>query len=123
LFVIAQPAGELRRHPVAISIIGTVLIGAVLARFYNVLIFIPAFALIFVAVLGRAFYFQYGLLHSAAEFALLTTSLQIGYVAIPISYAVRVVVRRIRCGKVTSVAVEDEPLPIEAGFDHEPGEA
>jgi hypothetical protein len=79
----------------AISIIATVLIGAVLARFYNVLILFPAFALVLAAVLGRAFYFHLGLLHPAVEFALLITSLQIGYVAMPISYVVMAPLRRI----------------------------
>jgi hypothetical protein len=63
LFVVAvKPAGALWRQSVAIFIIKTVLVGAVLARFYNILILIPAFALILTAVLGRAFYFQHGLL-------------------------------------------------------------
>jgi hypothetical protein len=75
------------------------MVGAVLARFYNVLILIPAFALILAAVLGRAFYFQHGLLRPAVEFALLITSLQIGYVAIPISHVVMAPVRRTRRGK------------------------
>lgn len=83
----------------AIFIIGTVLVGAVLARFYNVLILIPAFALILAAVVGRAFYFQHGLLGPAMEFAVLITSLQIGYVAIPVSYVVMAPVRRMRKGE------------------------
>ncbi len=83
----------------AISIIGAVLVGAVLARFYNVFILVPAIALVLAAVLGRAFYFQQGLLRPAVEFALIITSLQIGYVAIPISYVVMAPVRRIRRGK------------------------
>lgn len=78
-----------------VSIIGAVLIGAVLARFYNVLILVPAFALILAAVVGRALYFQQGLLHPAVEFALLITSLQIGYAALPISYVAMAPLRRI----------------------------
>jgi hypothetical protein len=44
-------------------------------------------------------YFQHGLLRPAMEFALLITSLQIGYVTIPISHVVMAPVRRIRRGK------------------------
>jgi hypothetical protein len=43
-----------------------------------VLVLIPAFALILTAVLGRAIYFEQGLLRPAWEFAV-----KIGYVAIP----------------------------------------
>ena len=80
----------------AISIIGAVLLGAVLARFYNILILVPAFALIFASIVVKAFYFHLGLLHPALEFALLITSLQIGYVAIPISFVVMALLRRIK---------------------------
>src|SRR5262245_45457736 len=76
-------------------IIGTVLVGAFFARFYNVLIFIPAFSLILAIIVGRAFYLHLGLLSSAVEFVLLITSLQIAYVAIPISYLVTAPLRRI----------------------------
>jgi ABC-type uncharacterized transport system permease subunit len=79
----------------AISIIGAILLGAVLARFYNVLILVPAFALIFASVVAKAFYFHLGMLCPAVEFALLITSLQIGYVAIPISFVVMAPLRRI----------------------------
>ena len=44
--------------------------------------------LILAAVLGRAIYFEHGLLRPAWEFAVLITSLQIGYVIIPIAYVV-----------------------------------
>jgi ABC-type uncharacterized transport system permease subunit len=72
----------------AISITGAILLGAVLARFYNVLILVPAFALIFASIVAQAFYLHLGVLRPAVEFALLLTSLQIGYVAIPISFVV-----------------------------------
>ena len=91
----------------AISIIGTILVGAVLGRFYKVSILFPAFALILVAVLGRAFYFHQGLLRPALEFALLVTSLQIGYVVIPISFVVmaplwRIIFTKAFCGPLNS---------------------
>jgi len=72
----------------AISMIGAVLLGAVLARFYNVLILVPAFALIFASIVVKSFCFHFGLLRPAVEFALLITSLQIGYAAVPISFVV-----------------------------------
>jgi hypothetical protein len=72
----------------AIPILGSILLGAVLARFYNILILVPAFALIFSSVVLKSFYFHLGVLRPAVEFALLITSLQIGYVAIPISFVV-----------------------------------
>jgi ABC-type uncharacterized transport system permease subunit len=81
---------------VAISIIGSVLVGAIFGQFFKVLVLIPAFALILTAVLGRAIYFEHGLLRPAWEFAVLITSLQIGYVAIPISYVVMASLRRIK---------------------------
>ena len=74
----------------AVSITGVILLGAVLARFCNILILVPAFALIFASIVAKAFYFHLGLQHPALEFALLITSLQIGYVAIPISFVVMV---------------------------------
>jgi ABC-type uncharacterized transport system permease subunit len=81
---------------VAISIIGSVLVGAIFGQFFKVLVLIPAFALILTAVLGRAIYFEHGLLRPAWEFAVLITSLQIGYVAIPMSYVVMASLRRIK---------------------------
>lgn len=80
----------------AISIIGSVLVGAIFDQFFKVLVLIPAFALILTAVLGRAIYFEHGLLRPAWEFAVLIASLQIGYVAIPISYVVMASLRRIK---------------------------
>ena len=80
----------------AISITGVILLGAVLARFCNILILVPAFALIFASIVAKAFYFHLGLQHPALEFALLITSLQIGYVAIPISFVVMTPLRRIK---------------------------
>ena len=80
----------------AISIIGSVLLGAILGQFFKVLVLTPAFALILAAVLGRAIYFEHGLLRPAWEFAVLITSLQIGYVVIPIFYVVMASLRRIK---------------------------
>ncbi len=80
----------------AIPILGTILLGAVLARFYNILILVPAFALIFASIVAKSFYLHLGVLRPAVEFALLITSLQIGYVAIPISFVVMAPLRRIK---------------------------
>jgi ABC-type uncharacterized transport system permease subunit len=80
----------------AISITGAILLGAVLARFYNVLILVPAFALIFASVVAKSVFLHLGLLRPALEFSLLVTSLQIGYVAIPISLVVMAPLRRIK---------------------------
>ncbi len=71
-----------------VSVMAAILAGAALARFYNVLILIPAFALILAVVVGMEFYLNVGLIRAALEFALLIASLQIGYVALPISYVV-----------------------------------
>jgi hypothetical protein len=81
---------------VAISVIGSVLVGAILGQFFKVLVLIPAFALILAAVLGRAIYFERGLLRPAWEFAVLITSLQIGYAIIPIGYVVMASLCRIK---------------------------
>ena len=93
----------------AISMIGAVLLGAVLARFYNVLILVPAFALIFASIVAKAFYFHLGLQHPALEFALLITSLQIGYVAIPICFVVMAPLRRIK-GRSSKCSARHAPI-------------
>jgi hypothetical protein len=63
-----------------ILLIGSVLLGAVLGRFFKVLVLVPACAFVFVAILVRSAYVEHGLLPPPLEFAVLITSLQIGYV-------------------------------------------
>ena len=63
-----------------ILIIGSVLLGATLGRFFKVLVLVPACAFVFVAILVRSAYVEHGLLRPLLEYAVLITSLQIGYV-------------------------------------------
>ena len=64
----------------AILILGSVLLGAVLGRFFKVLVLVPACALVLAVVLVRSADGEHGLLRALLEFAVLITSLQIGYV-------------------------------------------
>ena len=63
-----------------ILIIGSVLLGATLGRFFKVLVLVPACAFVLAAVLVRSANGEHGLLHPLLEFVVLITSLQIGYV-------------------------------------------
>ena len=62
-------------------IIMSVLLGAVLGRFFKVFILLPACAFILAAVLVRSFAGEHGLLRTLLELALLNATLQIGYAA------------------------------------------
>jgi hypothetical protein len=66
---------------VAILLIGSVLLGAVLGRFFKVLVLVPASALILAAVLVGFGDVEHGLLRPLLEFALLNATLQIGYIS------------------------------------------
>jgi hypothetical protein len=65
---------------VAILVIWSVLLGAVLGRFFNVLVLVPACALVLAAVLVRSANLEHGLLRPLLEFGVLNATLQIGYV-------------------------------------------
>jgi hypothetical protein len=71
---------------VAILLIGSVLLGAVLGRFFKVWVLVPACAFVLVAVLIRSADVEHGLLGPLLEFAVLITSLQIGYVSSLLSF-------------------------------------
>jgi hypothetical protein len=59
----------------------SVLLGAILGRFFKVLVLIPACAFILAAVLVRSAAFEHGLLRMLIEFGLLNATLQIGYIS------------------------------------------
>jgi len=63
----------------AVLIIGSVLLGATLARFFNLLILAPASAVILALVVARSAYLGRDLLHLVLDYAALTASVQIGY--------------------------------------------
>jgi len=65
---------------VAILVVGSVLLGALFGRFYNVWILLPACALVLAAVLVRSAVGEHGLLLPLLEFTMLSATLQIGYV-------------------------------------------
>ena len=65
----------------AILLIWSVLVGAILGRFFKVLVLVPASALVLAAVLVRSAAVEHGLLRPLLEFAMLNATLQIGYVS------------------------------------------
>jgi hypothetical protein len=64
---------------VAILAIGSVLLGTVFGRFFRVWVLVPACALTFAIVFASSAYYEHGLLNALLEFAVVATSLQIGY--------------------------------------------
>ena len=62
-----------------ILIIGSVLLGAILGRFFKVLVLAPAFALSLAMVVASSAYFGHSLPRALLEFLVLITNLQIGY--------------------------------------------
>ncbi|MGB8900029.1 MAG: hypothetical protein WCC90_12705 [Methylocella sp.] len=73
-----------------ILVIGGLLLGAILGRFFTVLVLVPAFALSLAMVVASSAYFGHTLLRALLEFAVLITSLQIGYVSGVVSHAAEV---------------------------------
>jgi uncharacterized membrane protein YoaK (UPF0700 family) len=73
------PTALLRRRRVIILIIGSLLLGAILGRFFNVLVLAPAFALSLAMVVASSAYFGHSLPRALLEFLVLITNLQIGY--------------------------------------------
>ena len=82
------------RHCTAILLIWSVLLGAVLGRFFKVLVLGPASAFVLVVVLVRSADGEHGLLRPLLEFAVLITSLQIGYVFGLVSHSIPIVSER-----------------------------
>jgi hypothetical protein len=79
-----------------ILVIGSVLVGAILGRFFKVLVLLPVFALTLAVALVRTAYLGHDLLHLALEFAVLVTSLQIGYAASLFSGAISAMLQRVK---------------------------
>ena len=70
----------------AIRLIWSALLGAVLGRFFKVLVLVPACAFLLVAVVVRSA--EHGLLSPLLEFAALNATLQIGYVSGLVSHLI-----------------------------------
>jgi len=66
---------------VTILIIGSLLLGAILGRFFNVRVLAPAFALSLAMVVAGSAYFGHSLVRALLDVVVLITSLQIGYVS------------------------------------------
>jgi hypothetical protein len=81
---------------VATSIIGSILLGAFLSQFCRVFVLLPVIAFVLVGEFGTAIYFGLGFWRPLFEFARISTSLQIGYVAIPAFFAILNLPRRVR---------------------------
>jgi hypothetical protein len=79
---------------VAILFIWSVLLGAILGRFFKVLVLIPACAFVLAAVFVRSAAVEHGLLRSLLEFAALNAALQIGYVSGALSFFIPSVSQR-----------------------------
>jgi hypothetical protein len=71
---------------VTILIIGGILLGAVLGRFFTVWILVPAYALTFTIIFADSACYGYGLSRVFLAIALLATGLQIGYASGLLSY-------------------------------------
>ena len=78
----------------AILLVESILLGAVLGRFFKVWVLVPASALVLAAVLVRSAAVEHGLLHSILEFAVLNAVLQIGYVSGLLSFLIPSVSQR-----------------------------
>ena len=63
-----------------VLLIGSVLLGVILGRFFKFLILLPSYAFVLVAVLVESAFVEHCLLCPLLEFAALITSLQIAYV-------------------------------------------
>jgi hypothetical protein len=66
---------------VLINVIGSVLLGAILGRFFKVLVLLPAFALSLAIVVASSAYFGHSLSRTFTELVALVVSLQLGYVS------------------------------------------
>ena len=88
-----------------ILVIGSLLLGAILGRFFNVRVLAPAFALSLAMVVAGSAYFGHSLLRALLEFAVLITSLQIGYVSGVLSFLIPSVSQR----QGTMAALRHEP--------------
>jgi hypothetical protein len=71
-----------------IFVIGSVLLGVILGRFFKVLVLVPVSALLVASVIGWSFYDQCGLLSALGRMAILVTALQIGYASGMITYLI-----------------------------------
>jgi hypothetical protein len=71
---------------VAIRLIWSALLGAVLGRLFKVLVLVPACAFLLVAIVVRSA--EHGLLSRLLEFAVLNATLQIGYVSGLVSHLI-----------------------------------
>jgi hypothetical protein len=72
----------------AILLIWSVLLGAVLGRFFKVWVLVPACAVLLAVVVVRSADGEHGLLYPLLEFAMLIISLQIGYASGLLSHLV-----------------------------------
>jgi hypothetical protein len=94
--LLSEGRGLEGRSKVAISIIGSIVLGAFLGQFCRVFVLFPIMAVVLASELGNACYFGLGFGRSLCEFALISTSLQIGFFAIPAFYTVLKLPRRVR---------------------------
>jgi hypothetical protein len=76
-------------------IIGSVLLGAILGRFFNVLVLAPAFALSLAMVVPSSVYFGHSLPCALLEFLVVITNLQIGYASGLLSHLIPSVSERL----------------------------
>jgi hypothetical protein len=89
----------------SILIIGSMLVGAVLGRFFKVLVILPVSVFGLVVILFRTAYFEHSLLLLALEFGVLITSLQIGYLS---SMVLSVMLQRVIQPRAPALHKHDE---------------
>jgi hypothetical protein len=70
-----------------VLIIGSVLAGFTLGRFFKVLVLVPASLVLFALAAGRALYLENSFWHMALEFLALAAAVQIGYGSVLLSVA------------------------------------
>lgn len=70
-----------------VLIIGVVLAGFTLGRFFKVLVLVPVSLVLFAVAAGRALYLEHSFWHSALEFLALAVAVQIGYGFVLLSVA------------------------------------
>lgn len=79
-----------------IFVIGSLLLGAILGRFFKVLILVPASGLVVALVVGWSLFAHNGVLYTLGTIALLVTCLQVGYASGMLSFFIPDLRQRLR---------------------------
>jgi len=88
------------------------LVGVVLERFFRALVLVPACMVVLMVVVVRVAYVGHGLLHAILEFAVLITSLQIGYASTLVLAAVPRILQRVSSGPMHAPPAAPSPKTV-----------